>query len=293
MGYDYDLIVIGGGPAGEKAGLEAAQLGKRALVIDKGAFPGGAAVHTGTLPSKTLRETAVFLAGRVRRETYGLNITIDPGLFVPEAPLSEGLGAQARGRSHPSASWGDHGVDYKRGDGVIQDPHTVLLKGENEEKTLTAAFILVATGSRPFQPDTIDFFADPDIDDSDSILNLDRMPASMVVLGGGVIGCEYASMFTCMGVKVSLVDRKGELLDFLDMDMSEALKQSFIRQGMDVKLNDGAKSVKRDGKIIAVELNSGGRLECDKLLFAAGRNSNSRRASASKTPASRSAVAAS
>ena len=274
MGYDYDLIVIGGGPAGEKAALEAAQLGKRALVIDKGVFPGGAAVHTGTLPSKTLRETALFLSGRERRETYGMNVTIDPGLFVPKLLSRKDLVRKLEvGRI--LGSFGDHHVEYKRGEGIIKDPHTVGLKSEADEKTFTTAFILVATGSSPFQPDNMDF-NDPDIDDSDTILKIDRMPETMVVLGGGVIGCEYASMFTCMGVKVTLVDRKGELLDFLDMDMSEALRVSFVRQGMDVKLNDGAKSVKREGKQISVELNSGGKIACDRLLFAAGRSSNTK-----------------
>jgi len=98
----------------------------------------------------------------------------------------------------------------------------------------------------------------------------------MIVLGGGVIGCEYASMFQAMGVKVTLVDRKGELLDFLDMDMSETLKHSFIEQGMVVQLNDGAKTVRREGKQILVELNSGGTISADKLLFAAGRSSNTK-----------------
>jgi NAD(P) transhydrogenase len=274
VGYDYDLIVIGGGPAGEKAGLEAASLGKRALVIDRGAFPGGAAVHTGTLPSKTLRETAVFLSGREQRETYGVNVKLDPALFVPKL-LSRADLVRKLEVGRILGSFGDHHVDYKRGEGFVKGPHAVALKTDAGESELTAEFILVATGSSPYRPDNI-AFDDPDIDDSDTILSLDRMPKSLVVLGGGVIGCEYASMFTCMGVKVTLVDRKGELLDFLDMDMSEALKVSFIRQGMDVKLNDGAKVVRREGDHITVELNSGAKVECEKLLFAAGRSSNTK-----------------
>ncbi len=275
MAYDYDLIVIGGGPGGEKGALEAARLGKRVLIVDRGRAPGGAAVHTGTIPSKTLRETALFLSGREQRETYGVNVSIDPTLFIPKLLSRKDLVRKLEvGRI--LGSFGDSGIEYARGDASLRDANTVVIRSdENAERVHSTRYILIATGSAPFHPDTIPF-EDPAIDDSDSILEIDKMPGSLVVLGGGVIGCEYASMFAAMGVKVTLVDKKPELLDFLDADMSEALRVAFVDEGIDVRLTDGMKGCRREGEKIVVDLQSGGRLLCDKLLFAAGRVSNTK-----------------
>src|SRR5207244_6778717 len=134
--------------------------------------------------------------GREQRETYGVNVKLDPALFVPKL-LSRANLVRKLEVGRILGSFGDRGVECRRGEGYVKDAHTVVYKSDDGEKTLTTAFILISTGSSPFQPDTIPF-ADPDVDDSDSILNIDRMPKTMVVLGGGVIGCEYASMFTCM-----------------------------------------------------------------------------------------------
>lgn len=270
MGYDYDLCVIGSGPAGEKGAAQAAYFGKRVAVIEKEAKPGGAAVHTGTLPSKTLRETALFLSGHRQRETYGVNVTLDKALAVPKLLSRKDAVRQMEvDRIHWNLD--RHKVDYVQGAARFVDGHTLEVTGAAGARRVTAEFILVATGSVPFQPSTIDF-ADPDIDDSDSILQIDRMPVRLTVMGAGVIGCEYASMFAALGVKVTLIEPRGELLAFLDADMSEALRLALIHLGIDVRMNDAANAVRRVGDEIRVTLASGGEIASDKLLFAAGRS---------------------
>jgi NAD(P) transhydrogenase len=280
VSYDYDLLVIGSGPAGEKGAAQAAYFGKRVAVIEKEAKPGGAAVHTGTLPSKTLRETALFLSGHRQRETYGVNVSLDKSLAVPKLLSRKDAVRQLEvDRIHWNLE--RHKVDYQRGAARFVDAHTLEITAQagGDPRTpappgtrrITGEFILVATGSTPFQPDNIDF-DDPDIDDSDSILDIDRMPVSLTVMGAGVIGCEYASMFAALGVKVTLIEPRGELLSFLDADMSEALRVALIGLGIDVRLNDAANEVRRVGDDIKVTLASGGEILSDKLLFAAGRS---------------------
>ncbi len=270
MGDAYDLVVIGSGPAGEKGAAQAAYFGKRVAVVEKERSPGGAAVNTGTLPSKTLRETALFLSGHRQRELYGITVSVDPKLAVPKLlSRKDAVVSQEIERIHWNLD--HHDIEYVRGKGSIVDPHTVKVEGQEGERLLSAKVILIATGSTPFQPSHIPF-ADPDIDDSDTILQLDRMPASMLVMGAGVIGCEYASVFAAMGVKVTLVEPRDELLSFLDADMSEALRLAFIHAGIDVRMKDSAAEVRRVGDKIVSRLASGVEIATDKLLFAAGRS---------------------
>ncbi len=270
--YDYDLVVIGSGPAGERGAVAAATLGKRVLVIEREAEPGGAAVHTGTLPSKTLRETALFLSGREHREVYGVGITIDEALFVPKL-LSRKKAVLRLEVDRIKRAFGTAGVEVARGSARIAGPHEVKYQaaGATGDTTVTGEFVLVATGSVPFRPAEIPW-SDGDVEDSDSILQLDRMPRDLVVLGAGVIGCEYASMFASLGVKVTLVDKRNELLPFLDRDMSEALRVSFVSMGIDVRFEDSPEKIVRQDGRLRVELKRGGAAACDKLLFCGGRS---------------------
>jgi NAD(P) transhydrogenase len=273
VAYDYDLLVIGSGPAGEKGAAQAAYFGKRVAIVEKYTHPGGAAVHTGTLPSKTLRETALFLSGHKQRELYGIQISLDPALAVPKLMSRKAAVVnQEVGRIYKNLS--RHEVEYLRADGRLVDGHVAELVSPQGARRVSAEFILVATGSVPFQPSNIPF-DDPDIDDSDTILHLDRLPASMTVIGAGVIGCEYAAMFAAMEVKVTLIEPRGELLSFLDADMSEALRVALVRLGVDVRLNTTAGEIKRDGNLITTAVTSKEGTEiiaAEKLLFAAGRS---------------------
>lgn len=270
MAYDFDLVVIGSGPAGERGAVAAASLGRRALVVERAAEPGGAAVHTGTLPSKTLRETAVFLSGREHREVYGVGITIDESLFVPKL-LSRKRAVLRLEVDRIKRAFSTAGVELVQGNATVAGAHEVRIASEHGERSVTAEFILVATGSLPFRPPEIPW-SDEDVEDSDTILQLDRMPKDLVVLGGGVIGCEYASIFASLGVRVTLVDKRNELLPFLDRDMSEALRVSFVSMGIDVRFEDSPETIAREHGHLVVTLKRGTRVNCDKLLFCGGRS---------------------
>jgi NAD(P) transhydrogenase len=270
VAYDYDLVVIGSGPAGEKGAARAAYFGKRVAIIEKEPEPGGAAVHTGTLPSKTLRETALFLSGHRQRRLYGLQVSLDPGMAVPKL-LSRKDAVRKQEVDRIRWNLERHKVDLLRGHARFVDPHTVEVTSPEGARRVSAEIILIATGSVPYHPPDIPF-ADPLIDDSDTILILESMPARMAVLGGGVIGCEYACMFAALGVKITLIEAKGELLSFLDAEVSELLRQAIIGLGADVLLSTSASQVKRQGDAISIALSTGSDLIVDRLLIAAGRS---------------------
>ncbi|MBI5949437.1 MAG: Si-specific NAD(P)(+) transhydrogenase [Chloroflexi bacterium] len=270
MAYDYDLLVIGSGPAGEKGAAQAAYFGKRVAIIEKAEEPGGAAVHTGTLPSKTLRETALFLSGYRQRELYSISVSLDPGLAVPRLlSRKDAVREMEVARIHENLD--RHRIEMLHGTARVVDGHTVEVAGPGGSRSVTGEFILIATGSVPFHPAGIDF-PDTSIDDSDEILTIDSMPRTLVVLGAGVIGCEYACVFAAMGVGVTLLDSRPNLLPFLDTEISRELQASMVRLGIDVRLGEVAASVLREGDGIAVRLASGASLHCDRLLNAAGRN---------------------
>ena len=266
----YDLIVIGAGPAGEKAAAQAAYFGKSVAVIEAEPEPGGAAVHTGTLPSKTLRETALYLSGHRNRQLYGVAVELAPDATVRR--LIERKDAIAASAS-ATIRWNleRHRIAYCRGRGRFADAHTVEI--EDDGTRLCGDYILIATGSRPFRPADIDF-SDHAISDSDESLAIDRLPRDLTILGGGVIGCEYACMFAALGVQVTLVDARPEILPFLDLELIARLRQSMAALGIRLVQNVKWTSVVRSGDIIATTLSSGERLETERLLFTAGRVGN-------------------
>jgi NAD(P) transhydrogenase len=272
VAYDYDLVVLGVGPAGEKGAVQAAYFGKRVCVIEREPEPGGAAVHTGTLPSKTLRETALFLSGYRQRELYGLTINLNPELAVPRL-LSRKNAVRELEVARIKWNLDRHGVTQLRGVGRFLDAHTVqITEGDGVTRTITGEYFLVATGSKPFQPSNIPF-EDDDVDDSDTILLIDRLPQTMTILGGGVIGCEYASMFAAMRVRVTLIDGRERLLPFLDLEMGDRLRAAMSSMEVDVRLNTNSTTVARKpGRGIVTTLQDGTEVASEKLLFAAGRN---------------------
>lgn len=268
--FDYDLIVIGCGPAGERGAAQAAYFGHRVLVIEKEPEPGGAAVHTGTLPSKTLRETAIYLSGFRQRELYGVSVKLEEHAAVPRLiARKDAIAAQESARIR--ANLKKHGIELAAGRGVVVGPHRVAIESASERREVTGRFVMIATGSVPRNPPDI-AISEPDIHDSDEVLHLSSLPDTLVVLGAGVIGCEYACMFAALGVKVVLVEARTQFLPFLDFEVGQRLESAMATLGIVIKKGHRWGKVHRaaNGRLLC-DLASGEVLECEQLLFAAGR----------------------
>ena len=211
---NYDLVVIGSGPAGEKG----------AALVECSDILGGACVNTGTIPSKILRESALYFSGIRQRGLYGVDYSLREGLTVKNFMHRKDV-VVATEREKLAKNLAAHGIDLIRGLASFEDPATISLKTTGGENlTLKADAILIATGSVPHRAPEIPF-DDENIFDSDSILKMDSIPRSLAVVGGGVIGCEYASIFTALGSEVSLVDGRDRVLPFLDAEISACLRE--------------------------------------------------------------------
>jgi NAD(P) transhydrogenase len=269
----FDMVVIGSGPAGEKAAAQAAYFGKRVAVVEQSPEPGGAAVTNASIPSKTLRETAMYITGFRRRDVYGLRLTLDP-----EATLAQLRTRTARVIETMTdavrVNLKRHAVEFVHGRARLGSDRTVHVRvDDGQERVLHGDVALIATGSRPFHPPDIPF-DDRDVHDSTTVLDIDRPFSSIVVVGGGAVACEYASVFTALGIDVALVAAGGRLLPFLDGEISELLAQTFSGMGMRLVLGGGRAAVTRDGEGLRVTLASEEQIRPDKVLFAAGRAGN-------------------
>jgi NAD(P) transhydrogenase len=273
MDDSFDMIVIGAGPAGEKAAVQAAYFGRRVALVDRAEKPGGSAVWSAGVPAKTLRETALYITGFRRRDIYGLSLQLHPSLVL-ERLMARTADVIATRTESVQANLDRHKVQVFRGHARLAPGPAVVVQSENEaEHTLHAGVVLIATGSRPLRPRDIPF-DDPDVHDSENIINLNRIPQSMVIIGGGPVGCEYASMFTALGVDVTLLDVATHLLPFMDAEISNVLATTFVEMGMQLILGSGSATVDRvDGKL-RVTLAEGKQLTPEKVLFAAGRAGN-------------------
>lgn len=269
----YDLVVLGSGPAGEKGAAQAAYFGKRVALVEKEAHLGGAAANTGTLPSKTLRETAVALSGLRARGLYGVDLSLRRGATVQDL-LGREREVTSQEQARIETNLRRHGIDTYHGIGACRSPHEIRVTGADGSSTdLHAEVILIATGSSPRRPELFPL-DDPRVWDSDQILHLEFMPERLVVVGGGVIGSEYACLFAALGVQVTLIDNREVLLEFLDRDVSAALARSMATLGIELIMAQRVESCRADPDAVRVGLASGRTLEADAVLVAAGRVSN-------------------
>ena len=270
MDTGYDLVVLGSGPAGEKGAIQAAALGKRVALVEKEAVFGGAAAHTGTLPSKTLRDTALYLSGLRQRGLHG----VDLGL-AREADLDDFLfHAAAVSRAEHQRIAGDlarHGVQCLQGEGAFEDPHTIVVRAPTGTRRLRTEHVLIATGSSPHRPEGF-VFDHERVYCSDQIVDVHMLPRTMAVVGAGVIGCEYASLFAALGTRVLLIDGRERVLPFLDAEVSTALAREMERIGVQIRLGQQvALAAAKDAGVDMELAPSGEHLMVDLVLVAAGR----------------------
>jgi len=265
----FDLVVLGSGPAGEKGAAQAAYFGKRVALVEKAPHLGGAGINTGTVPSKTLRETALYFSGLRQRGLYGVDYTVKKDITVPDFMYREAEVVRAL-RAIVGGNLDRHRVEVVHGAARFEDARTIRVEGaDGRERVLTTEFVLIATGSYPNWPD--DTPRDPRLYDSDTILQMDRLPRSLLVVGAGVIGCEYATMFRAMGIEVGLLAGHDRLLPFLDREVGDRWQAQVERLGVRIHMKDAVASLALDGPEVVVHLKSGGRLEVERVLFATGR----------------------
>lgn len=268
----YDLVVIGSGPGGEKAAVKAAYFGHKVALVEGRPEFGGAGVHTGTLPSKTLKETALFLSGRREKGLYGVEKTLSHEASAKDFLFRKDLVTEAVGQE-VRENIELHGVDIFHGTGSFEDEHHIKVSGAIEE-VIYGDYIIIATGSYPVHPEGVPFDMQR-VHDSDTILEIQRFPRSICVVGAGVIGCEYATIFATMGCKVFLINRSDKVLPFLDHEVSAGLVEEMKHEGIEILFNTSIKSMEvpvDHDEPIDIQLESGQTLHVDMYLFAAGRS---------------------
>ncbi len=266
---EFDLIVIGCGPAGEKAGAQAAYFGKRVAVIESAEHVGGSCINTGTIPSKTLRESALYFSGLKQRGLYGIDYSLKENLTINDFMHHEREVVEME-RQRILKNLALHHIELVRGWASFADAHTVSVTGANGMRQLRGDVILISTGSKPHRPSEI-AFDDTRVFDSDTFLRMNHIPRSLAVIGAGVIGCEYASIFIALGVEVTLVDGRDRLLPFLDAEISERLRVRLAALGMHFWFNERPVKVQTTTSGVQLVMKSGKTLQTESALFAAGR----------------------
>jgi len=271
--YDYDLVVIGGGPAGEKGAAQAAYFGKKvALVERQPAGVGGASLNTGT-HSKALRETALYFSGLRQRRLYGIDYSLQKSLNINSLMDREQTVVETE-RAIITHNLERHHIETIWGLASLINAHTIRVSlNEGGTRDLRAEIILIATGSSPFHPAGVPFDFQH-IHDSDSILKMESLPRSLAIIGGGVIGSEYASIFTALGVEVTLVDGRDRLLPFADEEIVGRLRAHLESLGLRFIFNTRLEKTQITFEGVSLGLSSGEVLEAETVLFAAGRQSN-------------------
>jgi len=271
---DYDILIIGSGPAGQHAAWQAARMGKRAAIIERKPKIGGAGLQTGTIPSKAMREVAYLLS-----RSGGMRSALAPdsrsrhGLLADAVRRKEGVIAQQE--SVILQRLLKHGVALIPGEASFIDAHTLqIADASGNTRTLSAQVIVLASGSRPRRPADIPFDKKTVLD-STSILNLCHLPDSLLVVGGGVIACEFVSIFAALGVQISVVDSHKQLLDYLSEDVVGVLADSFLGMGVSFHMEERVAAITREDNGVVTRLESGKEFRTDAVLFAQGREPNS------------------
>ena len=267
--FDFDMLVIGCGPGGQKAAIAAAKLGKKAAVIERADVVGGVCVNTGTIPSKTLRETVLYLTGLTQRELYGQSYRVKDNITMDDL----------NGRTHHVVAreiqvvkdqLGRNRVQLLQGSARFIDAHTLAIDHPAGETRVTAEFIVIAVGTKPARPPNVAFDGQ-NVVDSDGILCLEQIPASLVVVGAGVIGIEYASIFAALGTKVTVVEKRDRMLEFCDDEVVQALQYHLRDLAVTFRFRETVAAVEPHSRGTLTVLDSGKSILADAVMYSAGR----------------------
>ena len=266
----YDVVVIGAGPAGEAAAELGGTLGYSVALVERDTV-GGTVVTSGGAPTKTFREAAAYLSSFEKEKVYGVALSAPPDVMYP-AVRARAQQVSEQLRQATLQRIRERGVHLVQGEARLEADHTVVARtGDGTEMRLRAGRVIVATGSTPLRPAGVPF-DDPCVFDSETVMDITRKPRELLIVGGGAIGIEYATIVSALGVPVIILDAAPRLAAMMDGEISRRLEQVFLARGNQVILGTGMASVRRDGDDLAVELGDGRQLRPDALLFAAGRS---------------------
>ncbi len=268
---EYDLVVIGSGPGGQKAAIAAAKLGKSVAVIEHGQMLGGVCTNTGTIPSKTLREAVIYLTGITQRELYGASYRVKENI-TPADLMARTQHVIDRERDVVRSQLIRNHIELYTGHGRFIDKHTLLVDdpSRGEQCSVRGQYIVIATGTKPARPPGVEF-DEGRVLDSDGILDLKIVPASMVVVGAGVIGIEYASMFAALGTKVTVVEKRRSMLDFCDPEIVEALQFHLRDLAVTFRFGEEVTAVDVGAAGTVTTLASEKQIPAEAVMYSAGR----------------------
>lgn len=266
----YDMIVIGTGPAGQKAAIQAAKLRKKVAICESQHQVGGVCTNTGTIPSKSFREAVLYLSGFRERSIYGPSYRVKTDIAMADLTFRSGNII-----NHENQIIEDqlrrNRIEVIKGHASFVDEHRLVIQGDDYVTTKTADFIVIAVGTRPYHPEGFELDGEQ-ILDSDDILTMKELPRNLTVVGGGAIGVEYASMFSVLGVDVTLVEQKKDILSFVDSEITEALKYHMRNSGVTLRFGEEVSNVtKRDDGQVVTTLKSGKKIVSESVLISAGR----------------------
>jgi len=269
----YDMLVIGSGPSGRRAAIQSAKLGKSVLVVDKGRRLGGVSVHTGTIPSKTLRETVLNLSGWRERGFYGRGYRVKQDISIGDLVqrLHKTLDHEVEVLQHQFMR---NGVRSIRATGKFATANSLsLVSEEGEQSEVGFSRALISVGTRPHRPDNIPFDR-KHIFDSDEVLEIDHLPRTLTIIGGGVIGVEYATIFSALDVPVTLIESRQTILDFIDREVVDNFIHEMRDRGMSIRLGSTVKEIVTRNGAVEVTLGDGRMIRSEVVLYAAGRSGN-------------------
>ncbi len=266
----YDMLVIGSGPAGQKAAIQGAKVGKKVGIVERKKFVGGLCINSGTIPSKSLREAVLFLSGFRQRNLYGASYRVKKDITFEDLLFKCDHVVKAEQEVVQNQLIRNH-VDYIVGNASFIEPHRLSIKQDLETNEHSADYIMIAVGTEPSRPAAIPF-DDTTIIDSDGLLALKQLPKSLTIVGGGVIGCEYASILATLGIPVVLIERRPRLLEFVDSELIEALQYQMRSIGVTLRFNEEVTAVQKhpDGAVV-IQLESGKQIRAALLMYSSGR----------------------